>query len=69
MGGVLLPPFIIKEIMKLKKFTLVKKSGVKLEKSFDVDNKELISKAKSNGWIEVGAKPKSKPKKKASKKK
>ena len=55
--------------MKLKKFTLVKKSGVKLEKSFDVDNAELISKAKSNGWTEVGSKPKAKPKKKASKKK
>ena len=60
----MLPPFIKKEIMKLKKFTLVKKSGVKLEKSFDVDNAELISQAKSNGWIEAGSKPKPKPKKK-----
>lgn len=50
--------------MKLKKFTLVKKSGVKLEKSFDVDNTELINQAKSNGWVEVGSKPKPKPKKK-----
>tara|TARA_Y100000401_G_scaffold43530_1_gene33236 strand:- start:54 stop:227 length:174 start_codon:yes stop_codon:yes gene_type:complete len=50
--------------MKLKKFTLIKKSGTKLEKMFDVEDKLLMDSVKKNGWVEEGAKPKPKAKKK-----
>ena len=50
--------------MKLKKFTLIKKSGAKLEKMFDTEDKLIMASAKKSGWIEEGAKPKPKAKKK-----
>ena len=55
--------------MKLKKFTLVKKSGAKLEKEFDIEDNGLMAVVRKNGWVEEGVKPKSKPKPKAKKKK